>query len=62
MFNRFKDFFVVHPPVPFEAQERPAVADRTAEVMREAWRRAQSGAELLDFYRSVGFDCVVPSV
>lgn len=62
MFNKFTSFFVVHPPVPFEAQARPAtISDRSAEVMREAWRRAKSGAELIEFYRSVGFDWVVPS-
>ena len=61
MFNKFKAYFVVHPPVPFEIEGDPAYADRSAEVMREGWRRAKSGAELIEFYRSVGYQWVVPS-
>ena len=61
MLDKLRGFFVVHPPVPYEAREPTPFADRTAEVMQEGWRRSKSGAELIAFYRSFGYAWVVPS-
>ena len=59
MLDMMKSFFVVHAPMPSLPPEPSAAADRRAEVMQEAWRRATTGAELIEFYRSVGLDWVV---
>jgi hypothetical protein len=59
--DKLRGFFVVHPPVPFEAEAPATCADRSADVIREAWRRAKSGAELIEFYRSAGYAWVVPA-